>query len=115
MKKNKKDFRWLVLTCACLGMGMAMPSCPGQQETQLKIDALQASQTDLARKVQALTSQINALNNDMSQVKQLLPQMTSVITAVKTSSDAMAADLKLIKDAETARAAKPSGSKRRGR
>jgi peptidoglycan hydrolase CwlO-like protein len=89
-----KYVRWVVMGAALSGMGIAMPSCPGQQAMQEKIDALQTSETELNKKVQAMQTQITTLNNDMAQVKQLLPQMTNVIQAQKGALEQLDATVK---------------------
>jgi septal ring factor EnvC (AmiA/AmiB activator) len=89
-----KNLRWLVFSGAFLGMGISMPSCPGQQAMQQQIDSLQASNTDLSKKVQTLNNQLASLNNDMNQVKQLLPQMTNVIQAQKGALDQLDVQVK---------------------
>src|SRR4051812_23085294 len=83
----KKYSQWFVFAAAFLGMGIAMPSCPGQQAMQQQIDALQTSNTDLTKKVQTLNTEITTLHKDMEQVKQLLPQITNVIQAQKGALD----------------------------
>ena len=90
----KNNIRWLVFAGAFAGMGIAMPSCPGQQAMQQQIDALQITNTDLTKKVQALNTQVTSLNNDMTQVKQLLPQMTNVIQAQKGALDQLNTSVK---------------------
>lgn len=79
-------------------MGVAMPSCPGQQATQDRLATLEAMNTDLSKKLQDLTVQVHSTGTDMGQVKQLLPQMTSVIQAQKAAVDEL--NLK-IKNLET--------------
>lgn len=90
----KKNFRWLVLGVAFIGMGAGMPSCPGQKAMQQEMDSVQAANQDLTKKVQALSAQVTGLNNDMAQVKQLLPQMTQLIKAQKDQLDLVDAAVK---------------------
>jgi peptidoglycan hydrolase CwlO-like protein len=92
----KKHVRWVVFAVAFSGLGLSMPSCPGQQAMQQQIDALQTSNADLTKKIQALTTQLGSLNNDMTQVKQLLPQMTNVIQAQKGTLDQLDTTIKEI-------------------
>jgi septal ring factor EnvC (AmiA/AmiB activator) len=68
-------------------MGMSLPSCPGQKEMQQQIELLQTQNADLGKKIQALTTQIGSVTNDMNQVKQILPQVTGVIEAQKGAID----------------------------
>src|SRR4051812_11566300 len=90
----KKNLRWMSYSAAFIGMGMAMPSCPGQQAMQQQIDTLQTANMDLSKKVQSLSMQFSTLSNDMAQVKQLLPQMTNVITGQKGALDKLDTDVK---------------------
>jgi hypothetical protein len=83
----KKYFRYLIFAASFAGMGIAMPSCPGQQAMQLQIDGLQTTNLDTSKKLRALQTQVTGLSNDMNQVKQLLPQMTNVIQAQKGALD----------------------------
>jgi septal ring factor EnvC (AmiA/AmiB activator) len=89
-----KNLKWAVLSLGVLGMGMAMPSCPGQQAMQQQIDSLQTSSTEMTKKVQALNAQVTALQKDMDQAKQLLPQMTNVIQAQKAALDQIEATVR---------------------
>ena len=77
-KRNSASFSWLSAQTyrpwilgltALLGMGITMPSCPGQQAMQQQIDNLQTANQDLSKKVQLLNTQLNAIANDMNQVK----------------------------------------------
>ena len=77
----KKNLRWVVLGLSVAGMGMAMPSCPGQQAMQQQIDTLQTSNTDLQKKVTALTKEVATLTAEMNQAKELLPKMSTVVQA----------------------------------
>jgi len=98
----KKTMNWIVLSLSVLGMGMGMPSCPGQQEAKEKMDALHAANTELSKKVHDLGTQVNTLNQDMQQVKQLLPQMTNVIQAQKGALDELNTAVNEMRKAKTA-------------
>lgn len=74
-----RNLKTVALGAALLGLGMSMPSCPGEKAMQQQLDSLQTSHADLTKKVQVLDAQIKTLNNEMTQVKQLLGQMTSAI------------------------------------
>lgn len=90
----KKSWKWIILPISVAGMGITMPSCPGQQAMQQQIDSLQTTNQDLNKKIQALTLQVNSLNSDMNQVKQLMPQITSLLTAEKTALEQLDATVK---------------------
>ena len=83
----KKYFKYLVFAASFAGMGIAMPSCPGQQAMQQQVDALQTANLEAGKKFRTLQTQVTGLSNDMNQVKQLLPQMTNVIQAQKAALD----------------------------
>src|SRR4051812_34714737 len=86
-KSMKKYFRYLIFAASFLGMGISMPSCPGQQAMQLQLETLQNANLDVGKKLKTLQTQVTAMSNDMNQVKQLLPQMTNVIQAQKGALD----------------------------
>ncbi|MCM2322462.1 MAG: hypothetical protein NDJ90_04290 [Oligoflexia bacterium] len=83
MEKMHLKWKWLAIPAAIAGMGISMPSCPGQQAIQQQIDALQAGNADLTKKVQTLETQNKIITQEMLQVKQLLEQMTSAIQSQK--------------------------------
>ena len=77
--------RVLVFAIAVVGMGISMPSCPGQDAMQKQIDSLTQSNADLKRQVAAMDTTVKSTATDMGQAKQLLEQMTNAIQAQKTS------------------------------
>ena len=89
----RKNLRWGAILLSVLGMGMAMPSCPGQQAMQEQIDRMQATQTEQLKRVQNLTTQTSKMNQDMTQIKQLLTDMTNVISSQKGLIDKLSMDL----------------------
>lgn len=90
---NKK-LTWIALGAAVAGMGIAMPSCPGQQAMQQQIDALQAKNAEMAKHIQNLDNQVKADSNDMGQVKTLLSQVSNTVLAQKQAQDALEAQVK---------------------
>lgn len=103
MTTLKLDKKWTILPLSLLTMGIAMPSCPGQQEMQDKITALQTANTDLTKKVQTLNQQLTSLNNDMNQVKQILPQMTNLLTTQKATLDQLDATVKTMQSKKSSK------------
>ena len=100
---------FVVILTAFVGLGMSMPSCPGQQAMQQQIDSIQASNTDLSKRLQTIDSQTKTLNGDMSQVKQLLKPMSDAIQAQKTAIDQLDANFKELQTKlAAAAAAKPA-------
>lgn len=98
-KINSKDSvfgRVRIASAVLLGvglLGMSMPGCPGGA-LQTQVDTLQASNADLTKKVQTLTTQLGGMGNDMTQVKSLLAQMTALMTAQKTTVDQLETKIK---------------------
>ncbi|MBI2711376.1 MAG: hypothetical protein HYX41_00740 [Bdellovibrio sp.] len=92
-----KNLKWAVLSLSVIGMGMAMPSCPGQQAMQQQIEALQTSNTDMQKKVSALSKDVATLQAEMNQAKELIPQMTNVIQAQKAAMEQLEATVKDIR------------------
>ena len=76
---SKAKIMSAALALSALGLGVSMPSCPGNQAVQSQVDALQTSQADLNRKILALDSQMRIVDTDMPQIKQILAQMTSTM------------------------------------
>jgi peptidoglycan hydrolase CwlO-like protein len=108
-QKLNKNWKWLLIPISAVTMGISMPSCPGQQAMQQQIDSLQTANTELSKKVQSLSTQVTTLNNDMNQVKQILPQVTSLITSHKTTLDQLDAAVKELQ----AKASKGAGKKKK--
>lgn len=72
---NKK-VRILVFTGAFIGMGMTMPSCPGQQAMQQQIDSLQNGSIEINKKIATLDSQLKASNAEIATLKQSMETET---------------------------------------
>lgn len=94
----KKYFKYLIFAASFAGMGIAMPSCPGQQALQQQIDTFQNNYLDTNKKIRTLQTQVTGLSNDMNQVKQLLPQMTNVIQAQKGALDQLDATVQQMRN-----------------
>ena len=103
-----KTSRWLATGAAVVGMGMSMPSCPGQQAMQQQVDELQKREVAATQKAQALEGQVRALSGDMGQVKQLLEQVSRTVLAQKDSITQMEANVQKL---AAARAGAPASSK----
>lgn len=106
---------YFILFAAFLGMGMSMPSCPGQQAMQQQIDTLTAQNTDLSKRVMAMNGQVQGLNKDMVDVKNLLKPMADAIQAQKAAMDQLDANLKEVqaKLASSGKSAKAAPKKHR--
>ena len=107
-----KNLKYVILIVAAVcSMGIAMPSCPGQQESQQKIEALQIANNELTQRVRKLQTDLNGLTSDMNQVKQLLPQITNVIQAQRGAIDQLNAAVKDMQKNYAAKNAKGAKAK----
>lgn len=74
----------LKMAAVCVGaillMGIAMPDCGGSQALQQQIDELKTSNQQLKTKMSSTESQLKAMADEMGQAKQLLGQMTNMLT-----------------------------------
>jgi hypothetical protein len=71
---------------ALLTMGIAMPSCPGQQAIQQQIDALTTRANEGDQKLQGMTTQVGSLSKEMTDAKALLEQLSQTVIAQKGAS-----------------------------
>ena len=94
----KKYYKYLIFAASFVGMGISMPSCPGQQAMQQQIDALQTANLETNKKLHTLQTQVTTFSNDMNQIKQLMPQMTNVIQAQKGALDQLDATVQQMKN-----------------
>ncbi|MGK5087381.1 hypothetical protein WDW86_07465 [Bdellovibrionota bacterium FG-2] len=94
MFKTQNKVKVLILAIALTGMGIAMPSCPGQQALQQQVDKLTTQNADTTKRIQALDEHVKTLNGEMAQAKQLLLQITNVIQAQKTTIEQLEASMK---------------------
>ena len=108
MKKNSLVRPSVILVAAFLGMGMSMPSCPGQQAMQQQIDTATTNNADLTRRLQSMDSQVKELSKGMTEVKSLVKPMGDAILAQKSAMDQLDANMKEMQ-ARLMAAAKPSG------
>ena len=76
-----RSLRWLTLVGAFLTLGIAMPSCPGQQEMKQQLDTLQNSQTESNRRLQQMDSQVRTMSQDISNKKQGFEPLAGMIQA----------------------------------
>lgn len=90
---NRK-LTWLALGAAVVGMGISMPSCPGQQAMQQQIDELKTKNAEMTKQLQAHDNQVKTLMGEMSQVKTLLQQISSAVLAQKQALEQIDAAMK---------------------
>lgn len=101
MKKTLTGFAFLV---AVLGMGITMPSCPGQQAMQDKIDALDKSNGDLRKAIMASMDASRASAADIATLKTEIGQMSQELQSEATR---LAAAEAAVKDIQAKLAAPP--------
>jgi septal ring factor EnvC (AmiA/AmiB activator) len=101
MKKTLTGFAFLV---AVLGMGISMPSCPGQQAMQDKIDALEKSNLDLRKALMTSMDASRASAADMATLKTEIGQMSQELQSEATR---LAASEAALKDIQAKLAAPP--------
>jgi peptidoglycan hydrolase CwlO-like protein len=111
----KNPTRALVFLLASLGMGITMPSCPGQEAMQQQIDSLTAKNADLTKKVAAMSATVDTSNKELNDIKQLLGQLGPALDAQKTYITSLSTQIQDVqaKLAAQAQAAAKKPSKRR--
>lgn len=108
----KKKLIWLAMATAMFGLGLSMPSCPGQQALQDQIDNLKTSQDLMNKKVQNIDASIKTMTKDSSDMKVLVSQMGNTVLAQKKAIEDLDA---AFKDAQAKAAAAKSSSKKSGK
>lgn len=94
----KPNLKWLTFAAAMIGLGMSMPSCPGQQAIQQQLDSLQTAQAEMQKKLQAQDSQIKTMNQTHEQVKSLLEEMTRAIQSQRGALELLAKAIEELKN-----------------
>src|SRR5262245_52266283 len=79
---NKK-MTIVALSSAFIGMGIAMPQCPGEKAMQDQIDQLKATQITMTQKLQAMDSQVKAATTKMDTMSQAIVTLGSAVDAQK--------------------------------
>jgi septal ring factor EnvC (AmiA/AmiB activator) len=90
---------------ACLSMAFSMPSCPGTQAMQQQLELLDKQQATLKQQIQSLDQQNKKFEGEMTQVTQLLSQVSSTVLAQKAAIEQME---KSLQDMAARAAAKPA-------
>ncbi len=114
MKKQSKLLT-LSLSFLTIGlMGIAMPSCPGQQAMQTQIDALTQKATETDRKLQSLNGQIQGLSKELAEQKGINGNLSEAVLAQKESLKKFEEDLKTVTTAMSAKSSgKPAAKKKK--
>ena len=90
----RRQLKWLVMGTALMGMGVAMPNCPGQQAMQQQIDSLQTSQAEITKRMMNLDTQVKAVNGKLQAFEDFAKQASESIQAQKTAIEALGAAVK---------------------
>ena len=101
--------RIAIFLAAFIGMGMSLPSCPGDKAMQQQIDMLQTSNQDMTRKLQNLDNQLKSAGNDVIAQKSLITQLATTVSAQKEAIDNLYNQIKMIQ----AKMAQPAPSKKK--
>jgi septal ring factor EnvC (AmiA/AmiB activator) len=111
-----KIVKYVVYAAAVSGLGLSMPSCPGQQAMQTQLDSLQTAQADMTKKVTALETQVKTLNQNAAQVTQAVQEIAGAVQAQKASMDQLNTAVKELQARASAPApAKKAPPKKKGR
>jgi len=105
----KPQLTWTAIAAASIGLGLSMPSCPGQQAMQEQIDAQAQKVTKLEQYVQAVDNRLKNIEKDMGDSKMLLGQVTQTIAA---QTDALTKIDQSLKDQAAAARAQPAKNTR---
>lgn len=110
-QRMRVRYAWMVVaTSALLGLGVSMPSCPGQQALQKQVDEMSNTLKDTNKKILGMEGVLRGLEGDNKQFKELLEQMTKTIQAQKTALDQLDQITKELQAKATAKGSKSSAS-----
>ncbi len=106
--KNRRSLKLLapVPFLALTALGMAMPSCPGQQEMQQKIDKLETDHATLNKQVLNLNERLATVEKDMGIVKQALQPVVNAFTNQRKDLDGLTARVEALQTQVTALSSK---------
>ena len=99
-----------VLALAFTGLGLSMPSCPGQEAMQKQIDGLTKQNGDIIKKLQTVDAPVKAAATELAQMKELLQQTT---TALQAQAERIAKLEAAVTTLQTQAAASSRGGRRR--
>lgn len=94
---NKK-IQLIVLCMAFLGLGLSMPSCPGQQAMQQQIDALKGKIDENEKQIQILITKLDHTNSEIGQMTTIVAQLNTVLTEQKQQMEQMGASIKSLNE-----------------
>ncbi len=99
-------------SAAFVAMGMGMPDCGGKAMQQ-QLDAVQASQQTMTTKLTMMESKVKMMTEESNQTKQLITQLSQVVTAQKDAIDREDAAIKDIQAKLTAPPKKAAPTKKK--
>lgn len=91
-----------------VGMGVSLPSCPGQQAMQQQLDTLQNSLNEESRKVQQLNQQVSALTNDMGKMRDAMTQAQQLLQTHEGQVQQLTESVKIIQASPPGKKVAPS-------
>ncbi len=92
--RMKPFHKTLILLAAPMGLGLSMPSCPGQDAIQQQMDSIQAKGIESEKKVQALSAQVASMDKDLTEARTLLAQVSQTVLEQKATLEQMSAGMK---------------------
>lgn len=86
-----RTFRWILFSAAFVGLGIAMPSCPGQQAMQQQVETLSSKVNETVKLLHSHESQMKQLGTEVSQLRSVLSQLNNIVGAQKLAMEALEA------------------------
>ena len=117
--KNRKLLFWVTMTVSTFGLGIAMPSCPGQQAMQQQVDLLQTKNRELSTRIQTMENSLKTMTADLDQLRQLpgkiTPALQSYQAELEKINTAITAMQTQMKSGGSKAAPAKGGAKKKGR
>jgi peptidoglycan hydrolase CwlO-like protein len=107
----KKTMTWLAFGTAVLGMGISMPSCPGQQAMEQKIESLEKSNAELKAKLLNMDGNVKSALEKVTAADGQLNQLSQDAQAAKGRLDQLETAIKDLQSRASAPKGKPAGKK----
>lgn len=79
VQAGKKITTAFLMAGAMVMMGIALPSCPGQQAMQKQIDEMQAKEVQLQGQLNGANDKVKALETEVKDLKTLLDKTADVL------------------------------------
>ena len=91
--KQRKLTAGAVVGSAFLLMGLSMPACPGQQETEKKLQDVSAKVSLAEKSVSSQNERVKTMENEVADLKKALTEVAEVLKTHKTSIDELTAKI----------------------